>query len=147
MQISCSCPCGDSEVIVKNHPVIRFICHCKICQEVYRKPFADIVAVRSNQVINPRIRFTKHRFPPAVNRGVCPSCNKPVVAFLPLASVLGLAFIPAVNFFKEYELPKPVLHSFYDRRVVDVDDHLPKFNGYWQSQWAVASHLVSTILC
>jgi hypothetical protein len=114
---------------------------------VYRKPFADIVAVRSNQVINPRIRFTKHRFPPAVNRGVCPSCNNPVVAFLPLASVLGLAFIPAVNFFKEYELPKPVLHSFYDRRVVDVDDHLPKFNGYWQSQWAVASHLVSTILC
>jgi hypothetical protein len=146
MQISCSCPCGDSEVIVKNHPVIRFICHCKICQEVYRKPFADIVAVRSNQVINPRIRFTKHRFPPAVNRGVCPSCNNPVVAFLPLAPVLGLAFIPAVNFFKEYELPKPVLHSFYDRRVVDVDDHLPKFNGYWQSQWAVASHLVSTIL-
>jgi hypothetical protein len=67
MQISCSCPCGDSEVIVKNHPVIRFICHCKICQEVYRKPFADIVAVRSNQVINPRIRFTKHRFPPALN--------------------------------------------------------------------------------
>jgi hypothetical protein len=65
MQTSCSCPCRESEVIVKNHPVIRFICHCKICQGVYRKPFADIVAVRSNQVIkpiNPSIRFAKHLF-------------------------------------------------------------------------------------
>ncbi|MBA6232866.1 MULTISPECIES: GFA family protein [unclassified Colwellia] len=149
MQTSCSCPCEESEVIVKNHPVIRFICHCKICQEVYRKPFADIVAVRSNQVIkpiNPTIRFAKHRFPPAVNRGFCPSCNSPVVAFLPLAPAFGLSFIPAENFSKDYELPKPVLHSFYDRRVDDVDDNLPKFNGYWPSQWAVSSRFVSTIL-
>jgi hypothetical protein len=149
MQTSCSCPCRESEVIVKNHPVIRFICHCKICQGVYRKPFADIVAVRSNQVIkpiNPSIRFAKHRFPPAINRGVCFSCNSPVVALLPLAPAFGLSFIPAVNFFKEYELPKPVLHLFYDRRVDDADDDLPKFNGYWQSQWAVSSHFFSAIL-
>jgi hypothetical protein len=149
MQTSCSCPCGESEVMVKNHPVIRFICHCKICQEVYRKPFADIVAVRSNQVIkpiNPSIRFAKHRFPPAINRGVCFSCNSPVLALLPLAPAFALSFIPAVNFFKEYELPKPVLHLFYDRRVDNADDHLPKFNGYGQSQWAVASHFFSTIL-
>ncbi|MFT7214838.1 MAG: hypothetical protein ACI9XK_005109 [Granulosicoccus sp.] len=69
-----------------------------------------------------------------------------MVAFLPLAPAFGLSFIPAANFFKEYELPKPVLHSFYDRRVDDVDDHLPKFSGYWQSQWGVASQFVSTIL-
>tara|TARA_R110002072_G_scaffold140765_8_gene285235 strand:- start:25354 stop:25713 length:360 start_codon:yes stop_codon:yes gene_type:complete len=116
---------------------------------VYRKPFANIVAVKSNQIIkpiDPAIRFTKHRLPPSVNRGVCPSCNSPVVAFLPLAPTFGLAFIPAENFSEVFELPKPILHSFYDRRVGDVDDQLPKFNGYWPSQWALASRFVSTIL-
>tara|TARA_R110001592_G_scaffold103298_1_gene291126 strand:+ start:8006 stop:8377 length:372 start_codon:yes stop_codon:yes gene_type:complete len=113
---------------------------------VYRKPFADIIAVRSNQLlkpVNPTILFTKHRFPPAVKRGTCPLCSNPVVALLPLVPSFGLAFIPADNFSKNLELPKPILHSFYDRRVDDIDDLLPKFNGYWLSQWAVASHFVS----
>ena len=149
MQTSCSCPCGKSKILITGSPVIKFICHCKICQEVYRKPFAEIVAVRSNQIakpIDPAIQFTKHRYPPAVNRGVCPSCNNPVVALLPLAPSFGLAFIPAANFSEGFELPKPLLHSFYDRRVNDVDDLLPKVNGYWSSQWAVSSRFISAIL-
>jgi len=149
LETTCSCTCGEKAVLVKGSPVIRFICHCKICQKVYRKPFADIVAVRSSQIVKPidsGIYFAKHRSPPAVNRGVCISCHNPVVAFLPLAPFFGLAFIPAFNFPEEAELPKPLLHSFYDRRVEDVDDDLPKFDGYWLSQWAVSSRFISAML-
>ena len=116
---------------------------------MYRKSFADIVAVRSNQIvtpIEPTISFAKHRYPPAVNRGVCPSCNNPVVAFLQLVPFFGIAFIPTANFSEGAELPEPILHSFYDRRVDDADDQLPKSNGYWPSQWAFTSRFVAAIL-
>ncbi len=145
----CTCACGDGEVEVFGSPVLRFKCHCRICQSVYAKPFADIVAVRSNQVarpVSPALKFRKHRLPPAVSRGTCPSCNKPVVGFLPLAPFFGLAFVPAENFPASATLPEAELHTFYDRRVADVDDELPKISGYWTSQWAVSSRFLSALM-
>ncbi|ULQ45575.1 GFA family protein [Flagellatimonas centrodinii] len=149
MTTICTCPCGSERVEITGAPVMRFICHCRICQQVYGQPFADIVAVRSSQVVkrlSPNLRFGKHRPPPAVNRGVCAACNKPVVAFLPLAPMLGLAFVPAANFPGSAALPAPALHSFYDRRVGDVDDALPKVSGYWASQWAVSSRFMRSLV-
>lgn len=144
-----TCLCGDTEVKLNGSPVMRFVCHCSICQDVYQKPFADIIVVRSSQVsrpINSGIQFKKHRLPPAVRRGTCPSCNYPVLAFLTLTPFVEFAFIPAANFCDEAELPMPILHSFYSKRVRDVNDELPKFNGYLSSQWAVSRRLLSSLL-
>lgn len=138
--MKCSCPCGKQNFEVMGKPVMRFICHCKICQKVYRKPFADIVAVKSSQVVKPLndgILFAKHRSYPNVNRGVCEACNNPVVGFMPVAPMFGLSFIPAANFADQSALPAAMMHTFYDRRVNDVADSLPKVSGYWSSQWAV----------
>ncbi len=126
--------------------MLRFLCHCRICQSVYGKPYADIVAVRSTQVekpLAPSIRFGKHRAPPAVSRGVCTACNAPVVGFLPLVPGFGLAFVPAANFPQSALLPAPQLHTFYHRRVADVADALPKVSGYWHSQWAVTRRFLA----
>jgi hypothetical protein len=144
-----SCLCSEQRVEVTGEPVLRFKCHCLICQKVYGKPFSDVVVVKSSQVSMPpdsSIEFTRHSLPPAVNRGVCPSCNKPVVAFLPLAPFFGLAFIAAENFPESVELPEPVVHLFYHRRIEDANDSLPKSSGYLGSQWAVARHLVPALL-
>ncbi len=143
-----SCGCGNTEVLVNGPPVMRFICHCSICQKVYQKPYADIVAFKASQIIKPidkGVIFTKHRSPPAVNRGVCPECDCPVIAYLSLLPYMGFAFIPASNFSDEASLPLPHLHSFYDKRVENVEDNLPKFEGYWSSQWAVSRQLLSSI--
>jgi hypothetical protein len=148
VQNSCSCQCRKSKVLVSGEPILRFNCHCKICQKVYGKPFADIVAVKSKQIsqpLNQLIQFTKHRLPPSVNRGVCSYCQNPVVALLPLAPFFGLAFVPSENFPEGFILPEPRLHSFYDSRVADIDDSLPKINGYFASQWAVASHFLAAL--
>lgn len=149
MTTTCQCPCGQQQIAVFGQPVMRFICHCEICQKVYAKPFADIVAVRASQVakpLSPGIRFTKHRPPPAVKRGVCPACNNPVVALLPLLPGFGLAFVPAANFSPQHVLPDPSLHAFYHRRLADVADTLPKFSGYWASQWGIVSHFAGAWL-
>ena len=148
-KLECSCRCKESSISVEGAPVIRFLCHCKICQAVYRKPYADIIALKSSQVIQPvdsRIKFSKHRLPPALKRGVCPSCSNPVVGFLPLMPFFGLAFIPTVNFPEHVSLPAPKFHTFYDRRVTDVEDELPKYSGYWTSQCVLTSGFFSGLL-
>lgn len=140
MNQRCSCNCGKSHVALSGEPVLRFKCHCLICQSVYKKPFADIVAVSTQQLVKPidsAVEFAKHKLPPAVNRAVCPSCKAPVVALLPMLPTVGLAFIPAENFPDNAKLPEPAFHSFYHRRVADVNDSTLKISGYWASQWAV----------
>ncbi len=146
-QTNCHCPCGESGFSYHGTPVLRFFCHCSICQQVYGKPFADIVALRSKQIALPPendIEFSKHRLPPAVNRGVCKSCNRPVAGFLPVVPGFGLAFIPAANL-PAAELPEPSMHNFYHRRVADINDELPKVSGYWKSQWAVTASFLTAL--
>lgn len=142
--VQSSCLCAERWVEVSGQPVLRFKCHCKSCQKVYGQPAADIVVVKSSQIrkpVDPLIQFARHRLPPSIRRGVCPACLKPVVAFLPLAPFFGLAFLPADNFPKNVVLPEPDFHLFYDRRVADIDDPLPKLSGYWASQWMVPSRV------
>ena len=148
-QTDCSCPCGNSRIAVSGSPVVRFICHCTICQTVYRKPFADIVAVKANQIatpIDPSVQVKKYKSPPALNRGVCSSCSNPVVAFLPLTPFFGLAFVPSANFPSGTQLPQPSVHVFYEKRVADVGDAIHKVSGFWPSQWGVTSRFVSGLL-
>lgn len=140
MQFTCSCSCGKSQVSVSGEPLLRFRCHCTICQAVYGKPYADIIAVKASQVstpVDPRLVFKKLGSLPAVNRGVCPDCNKPVVGFLPLLPYFGIAFVPADNFAPDTILPQPAFHTFYDKRTEDVDNSYRKVSGYIASQWAV----------
>jgi len=43
-------------------------------------------------------------------------------------------------------MPAPSLHIFYRSRVADVDDALPKLNGYWPSQTATTQLILSRTL-
>lgn len=74
---------------------------------------------------------------PALNRGVCTACGSPVLALTPGPAAIGLAFVPARTFDDPSELPSATQHIFYDRRVADIDDALPKVSGYWRSELAV----------
>lgn len=149
MSTVCSCPCGKTKVSFSGEPLLQVLCHCKICQAVYGAPYADFVMLRAQQVhrpVDPGIAFARHRLPPAVNRGLCPDCGKPVVGFMPLLPLLGLSFVPTTNLPPDAKRPPPALHAFYDRRVEDVNDSLPKRSGYWASQWAVSRRFMSALL-
>jgi hypothetical protein len=55
---------------------------------------------------------------------------------------MALAFVPSQNFPRPAELPLPDCHIFYDRRVADVADSVPKLDGYWASE----AHVTRSIL-
>ena len=47
---TCACRCGASQLLVTARPRVRYLCHCTICQAVYRKPYAVITALRAEDV-------------------------------------------------------------------------------------------------
>lgn len=136
----CVCACGATSAHIHGAPIARFFCHCTICQSLYKQPWADVMVFRPNAITiaEPhKLAFRRYRSLPALNRGVCTACGAPVVALTPGPSALGLAFVPSRTFENPGELPPAMQHIFYDRRIADVDDSLPKVSGYWRSEFAV----------
>jgi hypothetical protein len=77
-----------------------------------------------------------------MRRGTCAKCGNPVVNLLGFPRSLALAFVPSQNFPEAAELPAPDVHIFYDRRVADITDNVPKVSGYWASEAHVTQSLL-----
>ena len=137
----CQCQCGAAAFSVQRPPLMRFICHCTVCQRFNDAPLADMVVLLTKGVVPPpegTVHFDTYRPPPAVQRGKCASCDKPAVEFMRLPLYPGLTFVPTANFADAALLPEPCMHVFYEKRVADIDDALPKYQGYMKSQLAFA---------
>ena len=132
------CECGANSYQVVEQPITRFKCHCKICQAYTQKPFSDVMVFLRKDVKNIRIKyntFKRYRKPPNIRRGTCTKCNKPTIEY----GVLGqLVFIPASNLKDQHQSLIPAsMHVFYDSRVEDIPDQLPKYEGYLRSHLAI----------
>lgn len=143
----CSCSCGKSSFTITGHPFARFVCHCTDCQSVYRAPFGDTTMIWAKHVKLEKthnINFKTYFKPPVLTRGTCASCGLPIVGFMYIAPFTKIAFIPNQNFPESYALSDPSLHIFYNSRTADMDDLLPKYNGYWRSELAMVKLIAST---
>lgn len=137
----CQCPCGAVAFSAQRPPLMRFICHCTICQRFNDASHADMVVLLTDDVVPPpdgSVNFGTYRPPPAVQRGKCASCDKPAIEFMRLPIYPGLTFVPTANFPDAQRLPEPCMHLFYEKRAADIDDALPKYQGYLKSQLAFA---------
>jgi len=142
----CACLCGASRFNIHGNPIGRFFCHCTICRKVYGKPFADVTYFWAESVTLPdnrTIEFHRHRSPPAMRRGTCTKCGNPVLSLLGFPRRLALAFVPSQNFPEAAEMPTAGAHIFYDRRVGDIADAVPKVSGYWASEAYVTRSLLA----
>ncbi len=143
------CTCGQSSFSVDGTPLIRFICHCRICQDLYQKPFADVVIFPEKAVklqTTESVEFKKFRAPPAVNRGICKSCKKPVLGLMSVAPFTRFAFVPAMNLADLTQLPEAVGHVFYHRHVQEMYDGLPKVSGYVSSQLFLSQKIFKSLI-
>tara|TARA_R110001592_G_scaffold68269_3_gene209133 strand:- start:10911 stop:11393 length:483 start_codon:yes stop_codon:yes gene_type:complete len=144
----CQCQCGITKFTIIGEPIVRIACHCKICQEFNKAPFADITIFLSKDVILEDIQtvsLRKYKSPPAVQRGKCIECDKPVIEFLDLPLFPSLTIIPSEHIPYGPLLPKLSAHIFYHRRVADIDDALPKISGSIKSQLALSKKLLPGI--
>ena len=137
MQHRCQCPCGTNQFAAQGEPIVRFFCHCTICQDKYQAPFADVTLFKLPAVTLPEHATTygKYKRFVAIDRGICDACHKPVMAKMGEGDK-GYAFISTQNFVEPSVLPPSVMHVFYGTRTADIDDDLPKHSSWLSSQWA-----------
>ncbi|WP_201608631.1 GFA family protein [Psychrobacter okhotskensis] len=136
-----SCSCYSNTYTINHTPIARFICHCTICQDYTGKAYNDVTVLFKSDVseldIN-KTRFRRWKMPPNISRGLCKRRHKPSIE---MAVGGALVFIPTDNYPNAAALPEPTMHLFYNRRVKDVDDNLPKYNGVVQSQTMAVKEL------
>lgn len=145
----CVCECGSVSYAVTGKPLFRMFCHCSICQKFNDADFGDIFVYRAADVEQPDkglINFETYRPPPNVQRGKCTSCNKPAIEVLESRIMPNLIMVPA-NMLKQCNKQPPAFaHVFYDGRVADVQDDLPKYSGYLKSQLMFGKQLLKALL-
>ena len=133
----CYCECGKSEFTVKAKPLMRIFCHCEICQAFNKADYADVTVFLAKDIsFNPsqHVTFETYKSPPAVDRGKCNLCDKPLIEFFNLPLFPSLSIVPSKNIEEGEFLPKASAHIFYHRRKKDIDDELPKYFGFIRSQ-------------
>jgi hypothetical protein len=84
------------------------------------------------------VRIKRYRRWPALDRAICAHCEQPAFGVFRLGPLRALAFVPSANFGYAANLPTPAAHLFYHRRTADHDDALPKYSGYWRSEWGAS---------
>ena len=134
--MECTCSCGATSFQTLGMALVRFFCHCTLCQRFNDAPFADIVVFRAEDVVLPApgtVIFDTYRPPPNVQRGKCATCGQPAVTVFATRFLPRLVTVPRPMFTSDAELPSPMGHGFYDTRVSDAKDSLPKYEGYFRN--------------
>ena len=144
MSHSCQCPCGHSKLEIHGEPIVRFICHCTICQRLYKAPYVDANLYKLDQIELPEdsdISYGKYKRVAAIDRGLCPECNHPVMAKVGEGEK-AYGFVATKNHLDADTLPPAEMHVYYGTRVEDVDDDLPKFGNFITSNWAFIKRMM-----
>jgi len=140
------CSCGHVAFSIQGAPLFRILCHCTICQRFNDAPFADVVVYSAASVGEPgadTVSYDTYKPPPNVQRGKCAKCGKPAIEKFAAPLFPKLTIVPTAVHKSAAELPEPVAHLFYDKRVADVTDELPKHQGLLASQLSFGRYLLA----
>ncbi|MDC0661396.1 GFA family protein [Marinobacter sp. SS21] len=146
--LNAQCPCASTQFSLQGKALMRGFCHCTICQAFNQSGYADITVFRAKDVTKPDpalVDFKSYRSPPVLQRGKCSHCHKPAIEYFHLFPMPELVIVPTANILDSALIPEPSLHIFYNRRVEDIQDNLPKYSGYLRSQLAFGQQLVMAL--
>ena len=141
----CVCECGSVSYSVPEKALFRIYCHCSICQKFNDAAYGDIFVYRAGDVQRPKeglVEFSTFKPPPNVQRGKCKSCQEPAIELLEAPLFPKLILVPGSMHKRSDKLEPSVGHVFYEGRVADVHDSLPKHSGYLKSQLVFGQHLL-----
>lgn len=143
------CACGKVGYAIKGEPMFRAFCHCLTCQQYNQADHADVIVMRAKDVAvtgADHIAFKSYQNPPIVKRGKCSACDGVAVETVRLPLIGDLTILPAQTLHSAERMPKPAFHMFYNRRIKDIADDLPKHAGYLASQWAFSKAFLKALM-
>ena len=138
-ELFCRCECEQSRVSVARPPMLRFHCHCTICQNLYKRPFSDVTVMWAKDAKltqGEQVEFKRPGW--LLKRGVCKQCQQPIFATMTLFPGVKLAFIPANRYDNKAALPNAKAHIFYHRRQSEMNDGIAKVAGFIKSECVVS---------
>lgn len=146
---ACRCSCGSVTFDVVGPALFRILCHCTLCQRYNSAPFADVVVYAAKSVTKPApglVSYETYKPPPNVLRGKCTACGAPAIEVFEAPMFPKLTMVPVKMLNEAYGAPPPRAHIFYDKRLADADDALPKHSGFLSSQLAFGRYLIGATL-
>ena len=124
------CDCGAVNIRLTGSPRVKGYCHCEDCRELLDVPFHSVTAWNQDQVTieSGKDRFTAYQHPRLeMKRVSCSQCGETLYNTNAMGwRVVSQLLITKCN---DDELPEELhseSHFFYGRRIIDIDDDLPK---------------------
>ncbi len=125
------CDCGDVTLTLHRSPIVHAYCHCQDCRDLLSIPINALAAWDRNDVsiTKGEDRFIEYKYPDkAMKRYVCQSCGATIFN----TNAYDWVVVSQSLIRKCYgdQLPAELAsdkHFFYEERVIDVRDSLPKF--------------------
>lgn len=129
-QHSVSCDCSRVALTMTGPPKVHAFCHCEDCRELLQVPYHSVLAWESDQVqiSKGEADIIAFQHPSKrMKRVFCQHCGD----VLYNTNAMGWKLVSQLLFRRcnDNKLPAPYesnAHFFYDRRIVDIDDKLPK---------------------
>ena len=124
------CDCGTVSLKMSGDPIVHAYCHCEDCRELLQVPYHSVLAWEAEQLVidsgHDEVIAFQHPTK-RMKRVFCKHCGD--VLYNTNAMGWKLVSQPMYRKCNEDQLPQALqsnAHFFYDRRVVDIDDTLPK---------------------
>ncbi|SMQ53401.1 unnamed protein product [Zymoseptoria tritici ST99CH_3D7] len=131
-----SCHCGKVQYqLSRKEPLDSKLCHCTTCQTQHAAPFQWAAIFKKDDInfshghhnlewYDPTEKSIEHKLPCKVR---CSYCHSPI---MDEGRNMILLFPTLIKFKSEQEKAnfKPRLHMFYNERVMDIPDGLPKWS-------------------
>ncbi|MFO0551931.1 MAG: GFA family protein [Polyangiaceae bacterium] len=123
------CHCGRVRFALEGEPFAVAYCHCSICRRSSGAPFVFVGMWQPGQLeVLGGEPLTERATSSYLKRRRCPDCGAAIY------NAVSSARMQSVNVMLPLLDEKPNLrathHIYYADRVVDVDDGLPKFDGF-----------------
>lgn len=129
-QYHAHCDCGAIVLEMAGSPRVHAFCHCEDCRALLDVPFHSVTAWDADEVrvVAGEEDAVEYRYPALeMTRVFCKHCGETVYN----TNVMGWRLVSQLLIRKcnNDQLPRELQsdgHIFYDRRIIDVDDPLPK---------------------
>ena len=129
-QYQVACDCGTVKATLSGEPKVRGFCHCEDCRELLQIPYHSVTAWEQDQltVDEGADQLVAFQHPSKrMKRFYCAHCGETLFN----SNAMDWRIVSQLLISKCHggELPaelKSKMHFFYGRRIVDIDDPLPK---------------------
>ena len=124
------CDCGTVGVSMKGTPKVTAFCHCEDCRNLLDVPYHSVTAWEADnvEISSGGEHAIEYQHPTLdMTRVFCGKCGETLYN----TNAMGWKLVSQLLVRKCYdnELPAALqsnAHFFYDRRIIDIDDQIPK---------------------